>query len=292
MNEKLDSPLEEKTDPIEVDIEESKKDLDYDSLAMTVNNVDEKPKPKPKARTTVLSSEAEVSEKVVEESSSVAKKPAARAKKTSLLQTPVVATPPASPSRFAAVGTIKESSKKYWAEAKTVPRFFWIVLIVASLLAALIGFQVGRFVYDRNDNELRALTESELREAVADFGSPVYWAGPEANAKYTFEVIGESAAFIRYLPNGEGLLDTREIYLVIATYYVNNAYEAIRAAGEEQDSVGLINPNGAAIYYSKQSPTNVYMAYPNQAIQVEVFDPTPGRSIVIATSDGVIQPVR
>jgi hypothetical protein len=187
---------------------------------------------------------------------------------------------------------VKKAQKKYWDELKELSRSAWILLLVVALLSSLTTFQVTRSLLDRADEKLVALSAEELQEAVANLGQTIYWAGPEENAKYTIENFGEASTFVRYLPDGKGLEDTREIYLVVATYFVNNAYEAIRAAGEEQDSVGLISPDGAAIYYSKRSPNNVYMAFPNQNIQIEIFDPTPGRAIVLATTDDAIVPVR
>jgi hypothetical protein len=38
-------------------------------------------------------------------------------------------------------------------------------------------------------------------------------------------------------------------------------------------------------------PTNVYLAYPDQPFQVEVFDPTPGRALDLVL-DRQIRPIR
>jgi len=63
-----------------------------------------------------------------------------------------------------------------------------------------------------------ALTESELIDAVKQLGVDVYWAGPVSGAKYTLAVPAEGQAYVRYLPNGDGLTDTQPNYVVIATY--------------------------------------------------------------------------
>jgi len=135
------------------------------------------------------------------------------------------------------------------------------------------------------------LTEPELREIVSQLGQIIYWAGPMANAKYTLNV-NDTAAFVRYLPEGEGVEDTGMNYLVIATYEVNGAFEAVRTAGNEQDGISISNSDGAAVYYNKSNPNNVYIAYPNTNFQIEIFDPSVDRALQIATSPGLIQPIR
>jgi len=75
-----------------------------------------------------------------------------------------------------------------------------------------------------------ALTESELIAAVKKLGVDVYWAGPVKGAKYTLAVPADGQAYVRYLPNGNGLTDTKPNYVVIATYTTTNAFSATQAA--------------------------------------------------------------
>lgn len=135
------------------------------------------------------------------------------------------------------------------------------------------------------------LTEPELRQIVSQLGQTIYWAGPMTNAKYTLNV-NDTSAFVRYLPEGEGAEDTGMNYLVVATYEVNGAFDAVRTAGNEQDGISISNSDGAAVYYNKAIPNNVYLAYPNTNFQIEIFDPAAERALQIATSPGLIQPIR
>ena len=118
-----------------------------------------------------------------------------------------------------------------------------------------------------------ALTESELIDAVKQLGVDVYWAGPVKGAKYTLAVPADGQAYVRYLPNGDGLTDTKPNYVVIATYTTTNAFSATQAAGNQSNGVTFVNTEGAAVFYNKDTPTNVYVAYPNLNYQIEVFDP-------------------
>jgi hypothetical protein len=137
-----------------------------------------------------------------------------------------------------------------------------------------------------------ALSEKELISAVAELGVDVYWAGPVDGAKYTLSVPAEGQAYVRYLPNGEGINDTAANYVVIATYATPDAFASTQAAGNQTNGVTFINAQGAAVFYSKETPTNVYVAYPNIDFQIEVFSPIAKTALDIASKQGALRLVK
>jgi hypothetical protein len=137
-----------------------------------------------------------------------------------------------------------------------------------------------------------ALTENELIDAVKKLGVDVYWAGPVDGAKYTLSAPAEGQVYLRYLPNGDGLTDTKPNYVVIATYTTADAFTATQAAGNQSNGVTFINNQGAAVYYNKDVPTNVYVAYPNLSYQIEVFSPIAATALDIATKQGALKLVK
>ncbi len=199
----------------------------------------------------------------------------------------------------------KEKSKfsKQFDKLKTnlqnINKTILVTVILTALITSVSTFGLTYFFSNSNSSTTAtetsgqvALTEAELKAAVIKLNTVVYWAGPLENAKYTLTMNEAGAAFIRYLPNGEGADDTTKKYLTVATYMVNAAYDAVKAAGNEQDGIGLMTADGAAVYYNKNSASNVYMAYPGQDLQIEVFDPTPGRALQLINTTGLLQPVR
>jgi hypothetical protein len=120
----------------------------------------------------------------------------------------------------------------------------------------------------------------------------VYWAGPVKDAKYTLAVPADGQAYVRYLPNGQGIEDTKPNYVVIATYTTTDAFTATQAAGNTSNGVTFINTKGAAVYYNKDTPTNVYVAYPNLNYQIEVFDPIAATALDIASRAGALKLVK
>ena len=137
-----------------------------------------------------------------------------------------------------------------------------------------------------------ALTEPELIAAVKQLGVDVYWAGPVKDAKYTLAVPADGQAYVRYLPNGQGIDDTKPNYVVIATYTTTDAFTATQAAGNTSNGVTFVNTEGAAVYYNKDTPTNVYVAYPNLNYQIEVFDPIAATALEIASKAGALRVIK
>lgn len=139
-----------------------------------------------------------------------------------------------------------------------------------------------------NSSGQAALTEDQLRAEVRKVDGTIFWAGSLSGAKYTFNHLAAGQDYIRYLPNGQGLSDTNQNYRVIATYKEATAYATIAAAAKLKTGVSLMNPDGSIVYYAKTTPTHVYMAFKNFPYQIEIFDPTPGASLKLATTPGAI----
>lgn len=133
-----------------------------------------------------------------------------------------------------------------------------------------------------------AFTEAELRSSIKTLGGVTYWAGPMTGARYTFTHLGSGQNFVRYLPNGKGLADVQQNYRMIATYQDPKAYQTMQAAGKLATGVSITNPDGSLVYYAKATPTHVYLAYKTLAFQIEIFDPTSGTSLKLATTPGLI----
>ena len=222
-------------------------------------------------------------------------------RKTPIVRKPMVITDssvmPAKKLKKSVPVEVKKEKAKMSQNSKT------ILLMIASFL---VGSVLTYSVTSSPDNAPKAssstfteviagkvaLTESELIDAVKKLGVDVYWAGPVSGAKYTLAVPAEGQAYVRYLPNGDGLTDTQPNYVVIATYTTTDAFRATQAAGNQSNGVTFINAEGAAVYYNKDTPTNVYVAYPNLNYQIEVFNPIAKTALDIASKQGALRLVK
>jgi hypothetical protein len=76
----------------------------------------------------------------------------------------------------------------------------------------------------------------------------------------------------------------------VGSYPIANAYGVTLAQSKTSGAVALKLPQGGIAFYRTTRPTNVFLAYPRTNVQVEVYDPTPGRARSLVTS-GAITPV-
>ena len=137
------------------------------------------------------------------------------------------------------------------------------------------------------------LSESDLKDVVSKRGETVYWVGPMRGAKYTINAQNVGAIYVRYLPNAKGISDTSPKYRVIATYKEANAYDATLAAGNQPNGVSFAKEDGAGVvYYNKNTPTNVYLAYKSLPFQIEVFDPLAETALAMANDSNKVQAIK
>ena len=151
-----------------------------------------------------------------------------------------------------------------------------ISVFVILLLAIGAYFLIAQAKNGGNSAKIQgkvALSEQELRDVIVSKKLIAYWAGPQAGAKYTLIASTPGIVFVRYLPGGVGLNDTKTLFRAIGTYAQKNAFSVSESAGKADGNVGFISADGNAVFYAKARPTNVYIGIKGEDIQVEVFDP-------------------
>ena len=132
-------------------------------------------------------------------------------------------------------------------------------------------------------------TISELRAAAAASSTPIYWAGARADTRLEVSETSSGTVFVRYLPSGSGAGDL-EPHLTVATYARPNGYAEVQAAAKNEGSRSIELDGGGLAVYDAKAPTNVHLAFPDEAYQVEVFSPE-GDLALRLVSNGKIQPV-
>ncbi|MBI3428782.1 MAG: hypothetical protein HY050_01725 [Actinobacteria bacterium] len=133
-----------------------------------------------------------------------------------------------------------------------------------------------------------ALSAQELKDVVAAKKLTVYWAGPQTGARYTLIATTPGIVYVRYLPGGVGLNDTKTLFRAIGTYAQKNAFNISQTAGAADGNVGFISADGNSVFYAKGRPTNVYIGIKGKDIQVEVFDPVVDQALGLVLVRGQI----
>jgi hypothetical protein len=129
-----------------------------------------------------------------------------------------------------------------------------------------------------------------LRGLPASVGHPVYWAGQRPGG-YELTVDANRNIFIRYLGGRVQAGSRRETSLTVGTYPYADAYGTLQVASRRPGATAARTPDGGIVVASTSSRENVHIAYPRNDIQVEVYDPHPGRALELARA-GAISPIR
>jgi hypothetical protein len=185
--------------------------------------------------------------------------------------------------------------------AQTVPRVSsygsrlrWVALVAVTALAGLVAWIVFKGDGDEAKTSGRATATAasvaELKALPAKVGHDFYWAGAEKGVTYELTQTSGGNLYVRYLPAGVQINDPRPTFLTIGTYPRRGAYQVLQQFSKKPHAVSRQLPGGGIAVYSRDTPNSVYVAYSGRDLQVELFDPSPGRALRLATS-GKLRPL-
>jgi hypothetical protein len=165
----------------------------------------------------------------------------------------------------------------------------------AAIAAAFVVAGIAYFLITNGDDDgskdVVAADADEIRTLSSEQSGPVYWAGPAGAETFEWTKLSDGRIYIRYLTGGAEVEDPRPRFLTVGTYAVGNGVAAINKAAKSPGTRTLRVEGGGTALVNRNSPTSVYLAYPDSKYQIEVFDPNPTRALRLVTS-GRIQPVR
>lgn len=130
---------------------------------------------------------------------------------------------------------------------------------------------------------------AELRALSKNLNQPIYWAGRRPSRQLELTRTSMGRVYIRYLPADESAGSTRK-YLTVATYPFRRPLAALRTVARRQGTSTFPVPGGGIALETRAPGTSVYLAYPNENVQVEVFAPSRGVARRLATS-GQVRPL-
>lgn len=182
------------------------------------------------------------------------------------------------------VNSAEEPPKK-----NRVPLIVTLVGVLAIALGAWLALRGGD-----DSTESSAPTEAEvvsidsLREVVGGPGTPVYWAGEQEDTEIELSEPEEGRTYIRYLTEDAEAGDPRPDFLTVGTYANEDPVGALEGQGEEAGGVLGKAPGNATVYFNRNDPSSIYLAYPGVEVQIEVFDPDFKRALQLVNSGQII----
>jgi hypothetical protein len=182
--------------------------------------------------------------------------------------------------------TVEQRSVPTWARP---PEFRVGAVVAVALAIAFVVWLIVRGGSSSNSTTTgaTAVSADRLRALSAEVGHAVYWAGPKADTTYELTRTGSGRIFVRYLPQGIPVGVQNASFTIIGTYPVANAFTVLHQLAKKARKTSFAAPRGGFAVYADSSPTNIYLAYPNQSLEIEVYDPSPSHARSLITSGRV-----
>ena len=136
-----------------------------------------------------------------------------------------------------------------------------------------------------------AVSVERLKALAVELGHPIYWAGARQGFTYELTRTRDNRVYIRYLPQGAPVGDTRPKDLTVGTYPQKDALRVLKATASKNHVSTVAVAGGGLAFVDPKRPTSAYIAYPHLDLQIEVYEPTSGRAGQLVRS-GQIAPVR
>lgn len=135
--------------------------------------------------------------------------------------------------------------------------------------------------------ESRLVEATELANAAATAGHLVYWAGPMDGTELELTESEDGSTQVRYLEGADEAGTESAAALTIGTYPLPDPAAALDRFAGEAGSKTKTSPQGLEVVTSESSPNSAYFVSPDNSVQVEVYDPEPGRALELALSGRV-----
>jgi hypothetical protein len=170
------------------------------------------------------------------------------------------------------------------------------VVAIALLVAFLVWLLLIRDSDGDSGGDVSAgapaqvATSDDLASLQDELGHPIYWVGERDDDQLELTRTKEDLVYVRYLPQGTVAGDDRPNFLTIGTYPVKDAFDVTTEAGTQKNAISTKTSDGGVVVQNSDTPNSVYVAYPGQDLQIEVYDPDPKEALDLATS-GEVQPV-
>jgi hypothetical protein len=166
-------------------------------------------------------------------------------------------------------------------------------VVIVALVVGLVAWLLLKDDDDSGSSSAKAslVGVQDLRDLSQSSGHPIYWAGRRPGERYELTETSGGNIYIRYLPSGVEAGVPRPDYLTVGTYPFPNAYGTLRKLARRQGSVSRPIPGNGILVSNSPNAQNAYFAYRGQPLQIEVYDPQPGRAFTLIRS-GEISTVR
>jgi hypothetical protein len=133
-----------------------------------------------------------------------------------------------------------------------------------------------------------AASQEDLTALQDKLGHPIYWAGEQSDKQLELTETEDGKVYVRYLDPGTEIGEPKAAFLTVATYPLQNGFDALQKVSKRPGASVAHVDNGGLVVSNRDAPNSVYLAYPDQKLQVEVYDPNPGAGLELVKSGAVV----
>ena len=175
-----------------------------------------------------------------------------------------------------------------------------MILLSTVILSLSVGFIASNIlnsrVISRQEFQIQtsgsiAITELELVEIAKKHSLPIYWSGPISGYSYILTLDDRGSAILKYLPESGTAASRLDARREIATYNSDQAWQKSLIAANKAGLSNFRNADGSLVFYATNNASDVFMAFEDVDVQVEIFDSRAGQALSLALLEGQIRPV-
>jgi hypothetical protein len=163
-------------------------------------------------------------------------------------------------------------------------------LLRAALVAAALVVALGAWRATSGERDKAAVAETpprivsagQLGRIVAETGHLVYWAGPMPGTVLTVSEGPEGLVQVRYLKDESELGREGRETLTVSSYPRPDPAAALANLAKSPGAIAWHSREGAEFVTTEEEPDIVYLASPEDSVQVEVYSPSPGRATTLS----------
>ncbi len=132
------------------------------------------------------------------------------------------------------------------------------------------------------------VSPDSLRETASAGPAVIYWAGEQEGTELELSRPDEDRTYVRYLTDNAEAGDERADFLTVSTYAQPNAVAVLHRQSKRSGGTIGHAPGDATVYYDREDPGSVYLAYPGSSVEVEVYDPSFERALRLVNSGQIV----
>lgn len=175
-----------------------------------------------------------------------------------------------------------------------------LILLSTIALSLSLGFITSNIlnarIINRQEFQIQtsgtvAISEEVLIGIAKKRSLPIYWSGPISGYAYLLTLDEKGSAILEYLPESGTAAARLDAKRQIATYNSDKAWEKSLIAANKVGLSNFKNADGSLVFYASNNASDVFMAFEDVDVQVEIFDSRAGQALSLALLEGQIRPV-